>query len=160
LEKILDGDPQIRRLLRTDSFDGQAPELIRVRVFEYRYTTRQERQQTGQWWWRGELGTLVSPSGLDRDNRFTRSQALVIAAFNLITGSMFSFQRIINSICICDARTGQKFDAVFDCCGLPIYNFVVPSPRQSRGTESFVPGRRFFDLTPRFSRTVLVVDAL
>lgn len=65
LEKILDGDPQIRRLLRTDSFDGQAPELIRVRVFEYRYTTRQERQQTGQWWWREELGTLVSPSGLE-----------------------------------------------------------------------------------------------
>src|SRR5699024_1224049 len=65
LEKILDGDPQIRRLLRTDSFDGQTPELIRVRVFEYRYTTRQERQQTGQWWWREESGTLVSPSGLE-----------------------------------------------------------------------------------------------
>src|SRR5699024_2674663 len=65
LEKSLDGDPQIRRVLRRDSLDGQAPEMIRVGVFEYRYTTRQERQQTGQWWWREELGTLVSPSGLE-----------------------------------------------------------------------------------------------
>src|SRR5699024_12795148 len=37
--------------------------LIRVRVFEYRYATAQERRETGQWWWRKELGILVPPYG-------------------------------------------------------------------------------------------------
>ncbi|MDN6498504.1 MAG: lipase maturation factor family protein, partial [Yaniella sp.] len=37
LDKIVDGDPAIRRLLGTDPFNGQPPVLIRVRVFEYRY---------------------------------------------------------------------------------------------------------------------------
>lgn len=63
LEKILDGDPQIRRLLYKDPFDGEAPVLIRVRVFEYRYATASERRETGQFWWREELGTLVPPTG-------------------------------------------------------------------------------------------------
>ncbi|WP_022870132.1 lipase maturation factor family protein [Yaniella halotolerans] len=63
LDKLVDGDPTIRRLLRTDPFDGQAPMLIRVRVFEYRYATAQERRETGQWWSRNELGVLVPPYG-------------------------------------------------------------------------------------------------
>jgi len=63
LEKILDGDPAIRKLLRTDPFDGEPPVLLRVRVFEYRYATPNERRETGQWWWREELGTLVPPTG-------------------------------------------------------------------------------------------------
>lgn len=63
LDKLLEGDPAIRRLLRTDPFDGQAPVLIRVRVFDYRYATPAERRETGQWWWRNELGTVVPPAG-------------------------------------------------------------------------------------------------
>lgn len=63
LQKILDGDPAIRKLLRTDPFDGEPPVLIRVRIFEYRYATAAERRETGQWWWRKELGTLVPPTG-------------------------------------------------------------------------------------------------
>ena len=63
LDKILDGDPAIRKLLRTDPFDGQSPVLIRVRIFEYRYATAAERRETGQWWWRKELGTVVPPTG-------------------------------------------------------------------------------------------------
>ena len=63
LDKLLDGDPQIRKLLRTDPFDGEAPVLIRVKIFKYRYATRAERRETGQWWWREELGTLVPPTG-------------------------------------------------------------------------------------------------
>lgn len=63
LQKILDGDPAIRKLLDEDPFDGQAPVLVRVRIFEYRYATAAERRDTGQWWWRKELGILVPPTG-------------------------------------------------------------------------------------------------
>ncbi|GAA4478358.1 lipase maturation factor family protein [Enteractinococcus fodinae] len=63
IDKILDGDQAIRKLLRTDPFDGEPPVLIRVRIFEYRYATAAERRETGQWWWRKELGTVVPPTG-------------------------------------------------------------------------------------------------
>ncbi|WP_309130221.1 lipase maturation factor family protein [Brevibacterium sp.] len=63
LRKILAGDPGVRRLLRVDPFDGRAPALIRVRVFDYRFATKAEKRETGQWWVREELGTLVAPRG-------------------------------------------------------------------------------------------------
>ncbi|GAA4284447.1 lipase maturation factor family protein [Brevibacterium daeguense] len=63
LEKLLAADPAILRLLRVDPFDGEPPALIRARVFDYRYATRAETQETGQWWVREELGTLVAPRG-------------------------------------------------------------------------------------------------
>ena len=63
LDKILDGDPAIRKLLRHDPFDGQPPVLIRVKIYEYRYATAAERRETGQFWWRTELGVLVPPTG-------------------------------------------------------------------------------------------------
>ena len=59
LERLRDGDPGVRRLLRIDPFAGEAPTGIRVRLFEYRYTTRQERRETGDWWVRTELGQLA-----------------------------------------------------------------------------------------------------
>jgi hypothetical protein len=58
LEKLLDGDTGIRRLLRTDPFEGRAPRAVRVRLFDYRYATRAERRETGQWWMREEIGTI------------------------------------------------------------------------------------------------------
>ncbi len=63
LRKILAGDPGVRRLLRVDPFDGRAPTLIRVRVFDYRFATKEEKRETGQWWVREELGTLIAPRG-------------------------------------------------------------------------------------------------
>ena len=63
LDRILSGDPGIRRLLRTDPFAGEAPRLIRVRIFEYRFSTREEKRMTGDWWVREERGLLVRPQG-------------------------------------------------------------------------------------------------
>src|SRR5699024_8605550 len=37
IERIGSGDEQIRRLMGPDPFDGRAPQLVRVRVFTYRY---------------------------------------------------------------------------------------------------------------------------
>ncbi|MGO2559412.1 lipase maturation factor family protein [Brachybacterium sp.] len=59
LEKLHQGDPGVRRLLRTDPFAGDAPTGIRVRLFEYRYATREERRENGGWWTRTELGELA-----------------------------------------------------------------------------------------------------
>lgn len=65
LVRLAQGDPGIRRLLRIDPYDGEAPALLRVRVFEYRYATPVERNETGRYWTRELQGTLVRPSSLD-----------------------------------------------------------------------------------------------
>ncbi|WP_172172509.1 lipase maturation factor family protein [Brevibacterium sp. CT2-23B] len=70
LRAIGSGDPQIRRLMGLDPFDGAAPDLIRVRVFTYRYATRTERQaataagEPKPWWVRSDPRILVRPIDL------------------------------------------------------------------------------------------------
>jgi hypothetical protein len=67
VRKVGSGDPQIRRLMGPDPFDGAAPELIRVRVFTYRYATRAERRaavaagEPKPWWVRSAPRILVKP---------------------------------------------------------------------------------------------------
>lgn len=73
LEHIGSGDPLVRKLLGPDPFDGQAPALIRVRIFTYRYATGQERRQAReegqprQWWVRSDPRTMVEPTDLRPD---------------------------------------------------------------------------------------------
>ncbi len=65
--KLLDGDTQIRRLLRRDPFDGRAPTHLRARLFHYRFTTPAERAETGAWWVREPVGTVVRTCRLSAD---------------------------------------------------------------------------------------------
>ncbi|MGO1543767.1 MAG: lipase maturation factor family protein [Gulosibacter sp.] len=69
LDRLLRAEPSILRLLRVDPFDGEPPALIRVRVFEYRYATRAERRETGAYWVRTQVGTLVKPQGVKPSSR-------------------------------------------------------------------------------------------
>lgn len=67
VRKLLDGDPQIRRLLRHDPFDGKPPTHLRARLFHYRFTTPAERAETGAWWVREPVGTVVRTCRLNAD---------------------------------------------------------------------------------------------
>nr|WP_228282667.1 lipase maturation factor family protein [Brevibacterium atlanticum] len=70
LRRIGNGDEQIRRLMGPDPFAGRTPDLIRVRVFTYRYATRAERRdaaaagQLRPWWVRSDPRILVRPIDL------------------------------------------------------------------------------------------------
>ena len=64
LVRLLQADPATLRLLRTDPFGGQPPRWVRARMFRYRFTTRMERRETGQWWVRSEIDELVRPQDL------------------------------------------------------------------------------------------------
>ncbi|HEV7950676.1 MAG TPA: lipase maturation factor family protein, partial [Glaciihabitans sp.] len=66
LVRILEGDPGIRKLMRVDPFDGQAPRFVRARLFSYRFATRAEKRDTGLRWIRQPVDTLVPPSALRR----------------------------------------------------------------------------------------------
>ncbi|WP_460942675.1 lipase maturation factor family protein [Okibacterium endophyticum] len=65
LLKLLMADRATLRLLRVDPFEGAAPRWIRARLFRYRFTTRAERRQTGDWWVREPVAYLVRPVSLD-----------------------------------------------------------------------------------------------
>jgi hypothetical protein len=70
LRLLLEGDRATLRLLRSTPFPPETPPaFVRVRLFRYRFTTRQERRETGAWWSRTPAGVLVDPLSLDRLTR-------------------------------------------------------------------------------------------
>lgn len=76
LEKLLDGDRAARSLLDDDPFGDDPPERVRVLRYRYRFTTREERAATGDWWVRERVGTYVRPSTAEtlRRGSFVRRQ--------------------------------------------------------------------------------------
>lgn len=64
MEKLLQGDPQVLRLLRENPFPNQPPRWLRARLFLYTFTTPQERKETGAYWKREPVGSYVSPIAL------------------------------------------------------------------------------------------------
>ncbi|MGY1620860.1 lipase maturation factor family protein [Geodermatophilus sp. SYSU D00965] len=67
LQRLLEGDRATLRLLRRSPFPPESPPaFVRVRLYRYRFTTRQERRETGAWWSRTSAGVLVDPVSLDQ----------------------------------------------------------------------------------------------
>jgi hypothetical protein len=65
LGKLLDADPATLRLLRSAPFGTDRPAAVRVLVYRYRFTTRQERRETGAWWHRSYEREMVAPLTAD-----------------------------------------------------------------------------------------------
>ncbi|MFC4986544.1 lipase maturation factor family protein [Saliphagus infecundisoli] len=61
LAKLLEGDRETESLLAATPFE-ESPERIRVLRYRYRFTTREERTETGRWWSRERVGTYVPAS--------------------------------------------------------------------------------------------------
>jgi lipase maturation factor len=62
--KLLEGDRDVLGLLKHNPFPEHPPEYIRARYYLYRYTTWEERRETGRWWTRELIGNFMNPSGL------------------------------------------------------------------------------------------------
>ncbi|MUW13776.1 lipase maturation factor family protein [Halorubrum sp. CBA1125] len=65
LEALLENGADTLSLLRTDPFPDDPPERIRVLRYRYRFTTPDERAETGRWWDRERVGTYVGPVSLE-----------------------------------------------------------------------------------------------
>lgn len=61
LQRLLEGDRPILRLLGRNPFPDGPPTFVRARLFRYRYTTWRERRETGAWWVRTPVGELAGP---------------------------------------------------------------------------------------------------
>jgi hypothetical protein len=64
--KLLENDRDTLRLLRDNPFPAAAPTYVRARRYRYRYTTRRERRETGEWWVRELAGEYLPPLTLQR----------------------------------------------------------------------------------------------
>ncbi len=64
MEKLLEGDRQMLKLLRQNPFPDRPPHFIRVMYYRYQFTNWQERKETGAWWKRTLIGEYLPPVDL------------------------------------------------------------------------------------------------
>jgi hypothetical protein len=62
IQKLLAADAAILKLMRKDPFEGKPPAFVRALFYQYRFTSAEERRQTGAWWSRKLLGVYLQPA--------------------------------------------------------------------------------------------------
>jgi len=65
LARLADGSPDVLGLLAEDPFDGRRPTQLRARLFDYRFTTREERRAGGAWWYREPRGEYLEATSAE-----------------------------------------------------------------------------------------------
>lgn len=63
--KLLEGDKPVLSLLRKNPFPDKPPRYIRALLFEYHFTTPDERRKTGAWWKTTPVGSYFPTVSLD-----------------------------------------------------------------------------------------------
>jgi predicted DCC family thiol-disulfide oxidoreductase YuxK len=64
--RLLSGAPDVYALLDTTPFADKPPHFIRVLRYRYRFTTAEQRHETGAWWRRQYVGVWYPPVRLAR----------------------------------------------------------------------------------------------
>ena len=61
MRHLLDGTPEVQRLLGENPFPGQPPQFVRLLYYRYEFTDPETRSRTGNSWERTLLGPLSPP---------------------------------------------------------------------------------------------------
>jgi predicted DCC family thiol-disulfide oxidoreductase YuxK len=64
--RLLQGSRDVSGLLAHNPFPDKAPRYVRTMFYRYRFTTIEERHQTGEWWKREELREYLPMLSLDQ----------------------------------------------------------------------------------------------
>src|SRR5207248_2134748 len=64
-KNLLGNAPDVTRLLGPNPFPDTPPRYVRARLFQYRFTTSEERSATGAWWKREEQGEYMPAVSLE-----------------------------------------------------------------------------------------------
>ncbi|MBI5794225.1 lipase maturation factor family protein [Candidatus Uhrbacteria bacterium] len=64
-EALLRSTPEVLDLLLSDPFEGDPPKYVRGALYGYRFTTSDEREETGAWWVREPLGLYLPVASLE-----------------------------------------------------------------------------------------------
>jgi predicted DCC family thiol-disulfide oxidoreductase YuxK len=62
--RLLEGAPEVERLLAVNPFPARPPRFLRASLYDYRFTNSRERRSTGAWWRREPLGLYAPPVSL------------------------------------------------------------------------------------------------
>ena len=68
VRRLLEGSPEVLALLENNPFPHEPPRYIRAVLYDYHYTDRETKRETGAWWKRTRLGLYMRPVSL-RDFR-------------------------------------------------------------------------------------------
>lgn len=63
LTALLENSTSVTAMLKTNPFVDQAPQMLRVHVWHYQFTSPQQREETGHWWKRSYLGLFTPLPG-------------------------------------------------------------------------------------------------
>jgi len=62
--RLLQGSPEVLALMEHNPFPEHPPRYIRARLYDYRFTSIEERRRTGAWWKRELKGDYLPPISL------------------------------------------------------------------------------------------------
>jgi predicted DCC family thiol-disulfide oxidoreductase YuxK len=65
LQRLLQDSPQVTALLEINPFPGKPPLYVRALLYEYRYTSPEEKKATGAWWVRQLEGIYYPATDLE-----------------------------------------------------------------------------------------------
>jgi hypothetical protein len=60
-ERILEGNPTTARLLDRPELVEHPPKYVRLAYYEYKFSSPDQKQNTGAWWSRSHTGNLTGP---------------------------------------------------------------------------------------------------
>lgn len=69
VQKFLENDRPVLSLIKTNPFGDKPPQYVRALLYEYHFTTPEEKKKTGAWWKRELRGNYLPPLSL-RDANF------------------------------------------------------------------------------------------
>ncbi len=64
--RLLQGKPEVLALLEKNPFPNKPPRFIRASLYDYHFTTADERRASGAWWKRERTGEYCPPLSLNR----------------------------------------------------------------------------------------------
>jgi hypothetical protein len=77
-ERLLEGDRDVLGLFRGDPFAGRSPKMVRAVLWQYWFSTHEEKRTRGVWWTRRLLGTYAPTVALLPDGRFAEMESLTL----------------------------------------------------------------------------------
>ncbi|HTM17975.1 MAG TPA: lipase maturation factor family protein, partial [Terracidiphilus sp.] len=69
IQRLLANDRDLLSLMGPNPFPETPPAFVRALFYRYRYTTPEQKRQTGAWWSRQLLGTYLPPMSLEALNK-------------------------------------------------------------------------------------------